>query len=105
MRKEDYEAIEKDSTVIGSGETVFSHEEELTIPKDSFPVNDMITFKEPVHFMMGTDDPDDVSIGGDGETPARFISLSPFSLDKYEVSNGEFAEFVKVTGYISEVTS
>ena len=105
MRKEDYEAIEKDSTVIGSGETLFSKEEKIAIPKDSFPPNDMITFKESVRFMMGTDDPDDVTIGGDGETPARFISLSPFSMDKYEVSNGEFAEFVKATGYISEVTN
>jgi len=102
MRKEDYEAIEKDSTVIGSGETLFSQEEELVLSKDSFPSNDMITFKESVRFMMGTDDPDDVSIGGDGETPARFISLSPFSMDKYEVSNGEFSEFVKATGHISE---
>ena len=103
MRKEDYEAIEKDSTVIGSGETLFSQEEEeeIVISKDSFPSNDMITFKESVRFMMGTDDPDDVSIGGDGETPARFISLSPFSMDKYEVSNGEFSEFVKATGYLS----
>ena len=103
MRKEDYEAIEKDSTVVGSGETIFKKEEKLVIPEDSFPPNNMITFKEAVHFMMGTDDPNDVSIGGDGETPARFVTLDPFSLDKYEVSNGEFAEFVKETGYITEV--
>jgi len=102
MTKEDYEAIEQDSKVVASGQTIFAKEEKINIPKDSFPVNDMITFKDTVHFMMGTDDPNDVTIAGDGETPARFVGLSPFSIDKYEVSNGEFAEFVQATGYKTE---
>jgi len=103
MTKEDHDTIEQDSTVVGYGETIFEQEEELVIQKDSFPENQMVTFKEPVNFMMGTDDPGDIAISGDGETPARFVTLSPFSIDKYEVSNGEFAEFVKVNDFKTEV--
>lgn len=102
MTKEDFEAIQQDSKVVGSGETLFGKEDELIIPQNSFPENSMVTFNTTVHFMMGTDDPDDITIAGDGETPSRFVTLSPYSIDKYEVSNGEFAEFVMATGYISE---
>ena len=103
LTKEEYDAIEQDSKVVGYGETKFEKEEELFIPKNSFPENEMVTFNESINFMMGTDDPDDIAINGDGETPSRFITLSPFSIDKYEVSNGEFAEFVKATGFKTEV--
>ena len=103
LTKEDVEAIEQDSKIVGSGETLFTKEEERVFSKDSFPSKDMITFKDTVHFMMGTDDPNDIAIAGDGETPARFVGLDPFSIDKYEVSNGEFAEFVQATNFITEV--
>jgi len=102
LTKEDVEAIEQDSKVVGSGETLFAKEEELTFTKDSYPSNNMITFKDVVHFMMGTDDPNNVAITGDGETPARFVGLEPFSIDKFEVSNGEFAEFVQATNFVTE---
>lgn len=38
----------------------------------------------------------------DGEGPVRTVILHPFAIDKYEVSNGEFREFVLATGYRSE---
>jgi len=102
MTQEDHEAIQQDSKVTGYGETIFEPEEELILPKIPLLENSLITFNTTVHFMMGTDDDGDVTIGGDGETPARFVTLSPFSIDKYEVSNREFAEFVKATSYITE---
>lgn len=100
MTKEDYDTIEMDSQITGSGETIFETEDVLSIPEGSHPENEMVTFNTTVHFMMGTDD--DALIEGDGESPSRFVTLDPFSIDKFEVSNGEFAEFVKATGFISE---
>lgn len=51
-------------------------------------------------FTMGTDDP---GIMADGEAPARSITLDPFYIDVYEVSNSEFELFVKATSYTTEV--
>jgi len=50
-------------------------------------------------FIMGTDDS---PIPQDGEAPARTVILNPFAIDKYEVSNGEFREFVLATKHITE---
>lgn len=51
-------------------------------------------------FLMGTDyaraNP------GDGEGPVRPVSLSPFSIDTYPVTNADFAEFVRATGYVTD---
>lgn len=38
----------------------------------------------------------------DGESPSRQVQVSDFLLDKYEVSNKEFSDFVSDTGYITE---
>jgi len=50
-------------------------------------------------FYMGTNDP---NFSQDGEGPARPVTLSPFFMDKYEVSNQQFLEFVDQTGYETE---
>lgn len=50
-------------------------------------------------FTMGTDDQ---ILPQDGEGPARRVEISGFYMDQYEVSNREFAEFVKDTGYVTE---
>jgi len=42
------------------------------------------------------------SVPQDGEVPARNVSLTPFGLGQFEVSNRRFAEFVRQTGYITE---
>jgi sulfatase modifying factor 1 len=53
-----------------------------------------------VAFLMGTDyaraNP------GDGEGPVRPVALSPFAIDAYPVTNGEFDAFVRATGYVTE---
>jgi formylglycine-generating enzyme required for sulfatase activity len=48
-------------------------------------------------FIMGNDsgDPD--------EAPAHAVSVAPFEIDKTEVTNAEFAAFVKATGYKTAV--
>jgi sulfatase modifying factor 1 len=48
---------------------------------------------------MGTDDP---QIPGDGESPARSVRVSPFLLQRYEVSNAQYARFVDATGFETE---
>jgi len=50
-------------------------------------------------FIMGTNDP---AIPMDGEMPARTVEISPFLMQKYEVSNRQFAQFVLETGFITE---
>lgn len=52
-------------------------------------------------FTMGTDD---VKIKGDpdGERPARPVRVSPFGIDRYEVSNAQFERFVQATSYQTE---
>jgi formylglycine-generating enzyme len=38
----------------------------------------------------------------DGEGPVRLVSLSPFGIDTFPVTNNDFAEFVAATGYRTE---
>jgi sulfatase modifying factor 1 len=51
-------------------------------------------------FLMGTDYRD--AFSADGEGPVRSVSLSPFSIDTYPVTNRDFAAFVEATGYRTE---
>lgn len=51
-------------------------------------------------FTMGTDD--DVGFQADGEGPAREIEVDPFYVDRYEVTNAEFLQFVRGTGYTTD---
>lgn len=51
-------------------------------------------------FLMGADDP--VGFRLDGEGPVRAVTLSPFSMDRYPVSNARFARFIEATGYRTE---
>jgi formylglycine-generating enzyme required for sulfatase activity len=46
-------------------------------------------------FVMGRDD------GPADERPAREVTLAPFYIDKTEVTNAQFAAFVKATGYVT----
>ena len=50
-------------------------------------------------FSMGTDRP---GVTGDGEGPARQVAVSPFLMDRFEVSNERYAAFVADTGYVTE---
>jgi sulfatase modifying factor 1 len=48
-------------------------------------------------FQMGTENPD--GFPQDGEGPVRSVSVSPFSLDLYPVTNDLFRDFIRATGY------
>lgn len=50
-------------------------------------------------YHLGTDKPVFVA---DGEGPRREVVLSAFHIDRFEVSNEEFAAFVSSTGYTTE---
>ncbi|XP_002155473.3 formylglycine-generating enzyme isoform X1 [Hydra vulgaris] len=63
-----------------------------------YPANQLVEFQGG-DFIIGTDKP---VFPDDGESPAREVSIQPFAIDMYEVSNGEFREFVKETGYKTE---
>lgn len=69
------------------------------IPKGSLR-NEYLEIPEGI-FTMGSNDAP-VSIMQDGEGPARSVHVSQFYMQKYEVSNAEFASFVDETGYSTE---
>ena len=52
-------------------------------------------------FWMGTP-PSRQPYPGDGETPRRQCTVSPFRLEQYEVSNEQYAAFINATGYRTE---
>lgn len=51
-------------------------------------------------FLMGTNDWD--GFGQDQEGPVQEVAVKDFYIDRYAVTNAEFAKFVKDTGYITE---
>jgi sulfatase modifying factor 1 len=51
-------------------------------------------------FMMGTDDRE--GFPDDGEGPVRAVTIQPFYIDPYAVTNAEFGEFIRSTGYRTE---
>jgi sulfatase modifying factor 1 len=51
-------------------------------------------------FLMGTDYAE--SFAADGERPVRRVRLKPFQIDRYPVTNQDFAAFVKDTDYKTE---
>lgn len=50
-------------------------------------------------YLIGTNEP---VFEDDKEGPERVVELERFYLDKYEVSNSDFQDFVKQTGYVTE---
>lgn len=51
-------------------------------------------------FLMGTDSED--GFPQDGEGPTREVTVDSFYIDKYAVTNVEFLEFVRETGYTTD---
>src|SRR4029078_11381370 len=51
-------------------------------------------------FVMGSD----AGLGypGDGEEPARRVTIDPFAIDRYAVTTAQFAAFVDATGHVTE---
>ncbi len=48
-------------------------------------------------FLMGTED--EIGYPDDGEGPVREVTVNPFYIDQYAVSNADFAGFIETTGY------
>lgn len=75
--------------------------EEIT-SKPTYDITNMVLIKANT-FEMGTNKP---VFRGDMESPARNVTINnDFYLDKYEVSNKDFHNFVRETGYKSEAES
>jgi formylglycine-generating enzyme required for sulfatase activity len=51
-------------------------------------------------FLMGTDNPE--GFPADGEGPVREVTVDPFYMDTYPVTNQQFGEFIQTTGYVTE---
>lgn len=73
----------------------------LQEPKASLNTDNMV-FIEGNTFQMGTDEP---IFKTDLESPVRNVTVKSFYLDKYEVSNQNFQNFVENTGYKTEAES
>ncbi|KAG5889597.1 hypothetical protein JTB14_024018 [Gonioctena quinquepunctata] len=73
---------------------------ERTDNKQKLPINtsNMVLISGNT-FEMGTNKP---VFASDHEGPMRNVTVKTFYLDKYEVSNQNFYDFVKDTGYITE---
>lgn len=69
------------------------HEKKLRFPEKMVRI-------EGGTFLMGTDDAE--GFPADQEGPVREENVKPFLLDSHTVTNAEFAQFVKETGYITE---
>ncbi len=50
-------------------------------------------------FSMG--EPSSWAYPGDGERPVHEVSVGPFAIDRYAVTNAMFARFVDATGYVT----
>jgi formylglycine-generating enzyme required for sulfatase activity len=57
---------------------------------------------EDTRFRMGSESPE--AITTDSEGPVRTVTLAPFYISKYAVTNTQFAEFVRTTGYRTEAS-
>lgn len=62
-------------------------------------VEDMIKL-DGGRFLMGTEDKE--GFPADGEGPVREVTIDAFHIDRYQVTNDRFREFVRATGYESE---
>lgn len=51
-------------------------------------------------FSMGSDDPD--GFAEDGEGPVRTVGMSAFEIAAHVVTNAQFGEFVRATGFVTE---
>ena len=71
-------------------------EAEFSVEASSY--RDMVRI-EGGRFLMGGSDP---SFPADGEGPVRIVEVDPFWIDRYAVSNTDFAKFVEATGYETE---
>jgi formylglycine-generating enzyme required for sulfatase activity len=58
---------------------------------------DWMVYIDSGTFTVGTDE--DIEFPQEGEDPPRETTLDPFYIDKYAVTNADFPQFVRQTGY------
>ena len=92
--------LNEGSCPISSKSDLFSDEIVKPIYKKDL-VSNMVEIKGGIYH-IGTDNPVFLP---DGETPRRGVDISTFYIDKYEVSNANFEEFVEATGHRTEAES
>ena len=91
----------KPSCCAASRESSGKTDTNVIIEKKPFVVSTDSMIKLPGgKFLMGTNDEE--GFPEDGEGPVREITLDPFYIDETTVTNFQFAEFIKATGYITE---
>ena len=81
-----------------SGEVLPVSEQVLPFSAESPNTTDMIRLDGGT-FLMGSSDP---TFPTDGEGPIREVGVNPFYIDPHAVTNAQFAEFIKATGYVTE---
>lgn len=73
--------------------------EDFCIAPDELKTPESMILINKQNFTIGTDKPEIIT---DGESPSRTVYLDDFFIDKYEISNLEFKNFVEKTGYKTE---
>ena len=68
-------------------------------PKQETSLEDMV-YLAGGKFQMGTNDKE--GFPSDGEGPIREVAVKPFYMDKFTVTNVQFAKFVEATHYRTE---
>jgi formylglycine-generating enzyme required for sulfatase activity len=71
-----------------------------TTDRDASPNEHALVALDGGTFTMGSDA--GLDYPGDGEGPTRRVTVSPFRIDRYAVSNAQFARFVDATGHVTE---
>lgn len=84
------------SDLSGKPLTKSNHKE---VSKNEISTDGMV-FLPGGDFLMGTNSTE--GFASDGESPAKNITINPFYMDKYAVTNEQFAEFVEATDYKTE---
>ncbi|WP_102348772.1 formylglycine-generating enzyme family protein [Bacillus sp. Marseille-P3661] len=72
----------------------------ISIPLKNKSSYDGMVYLEGGPFLMGTDD--GLGFPEDGEGPVREVTIDPFYIDTCAVTNQQFLEFTKNTGYKTE---
>jgi formylglycine-generating enzyme required for sulfatase activity len=84
---------QRDDTVIASKTGASEH----AVAGPSSKIYESLLSRSGGAFRMGTDMAD--AFPDDGEGPIRVVELAPFAIDRYPVTNEQFAEFVAATNY------
>ena len=91
-------AINRPASLQSSNKGVEEKEEEGLKLEGDLPTKDMVLIPSGV-YTMGDNKR---ILAQDGEGPARRVTITSFYMDRYEVSNADYALFTRDTGYVTE---